>query len=110
MENLDIAKSTISDPFLWHDFYRQYVNDLPLSGPLVETHLRIVLEIAGPMAHRRFPMKYSTKKAAWDGQHDIIHELTALGNLGLIGAVELFDPELGAFSHHRELLDSEADP
>ena len=88
----------LSDNFLWHDFYEQYVNALPLGGPLVEAHLRIVLKIAGQIAHRRFPTKFGANQAARDGQNDIIHELAATGVLGLIEAVEHWDPEKGAFS------------
>jgi Sigma-70, region 4 len=38
------------------------------------------------------------KKNALDGQLDIIHEVMGLGNLGLLAAVEHWNPELGKFS------------
>ena len=89
----------LSDPFLWHDFYRIYTEVLPLGGPLVESHLRIVGPIAGQIARRRFPMPFANAgKDAWDGQADIIHELIGLGNLGLLAAVEHCKLERGAFS------------
>ena len=90
----------LSDPFLWHDFYRVFTEELPLGGPLVESHLRIIGPIAGQIARHRFPQTFGAvpNPYARDGHADIVHELIGLGNLGLLAAPHHFKPALGAFN------------
>jgi hypothetical protein len=91
----------LSDPYLWHDVYRRYNEAVcRVHHEIVQAHLGIVEAIAQKATCQRFPMPFTNlgKKNALDGQLDIIHEVMGLGNLGLLAAVEHWNPELGKFS------------
>jgi hypothetical protein len=99
------AKGKHND-LLWHKVYDEYINSLPLAklgarDELIEKHLRIVGPIAGQIAWRRAPHSFGiwSKEYSPNLSHvGLVHELTAMGNLGLFIAADRYDPTKGAFS------------
>jgi len=93
----------------------QYVNHLPYADvqasrdDLIERHLRIVAPIAGKLAWQRCPNPLRCfgiwgRECLPSLSHiGLIHELTAVGTLGLFIAADRFDPEYGqAFSTYAD--------
>jgi hypothetical protein len=104
---------------LWHKVYDEYVNSLPLAklgagrDELIEKHLRIVGPIAGQIAWKRTAHSFGiwSKECQPNLSHvGLVHELTAMGNLGLFIAADRYDPTKGAFSTYRQPLDQEVHP
>jgi RNA polymerase sigma-32 factor len=105
--SLHEPNATLEDIFRWHRLYSLYIKALPKLDDqrscsrdlLIECHLRNVPKTAGKIAREFGFMPWPGQGFdAWDGYEDLIHELTAAGNEGLIIAADRFDSRVGKFS------------
>jgi hypothetical protein len=101
----------LRDELLWHDVYERYIGSLPYPRPgdtrdeLVERQLRFLRPMAWPMLQARCPGSFGVWAKETDPHEDLVslvHELAAVGVLGLLVAAQRYRPRNGSFGNYAD--------